>query len=107
MPGPTDANGYDYGDYPAERIKKQQRVTNERWPAIDDNGNGHAPRAIIRHLPSTVPAIARVVFDRDGEVELTGHVTRVANGCVYFEAGDMRLVRFGVWLRGEDVRRAE
>lgn len=96
-----DANGYSYDNEPSGRL---QRVLNERWPHSDENGTHARDGIIYRH--DRPAAIARVVFDGDGELELTGHVSKVANGCVYFEAGDMRLVRFGVWLSGEDVRRA-
>ena len=101
MAGPVDANGYPYSDYPSERLKRQQRVTNERWPWTDENGNGHALHG-VRRRPTT-PAVARVVFELDGEEQLRGHVARVANGSVYFEANDQRLQRFGVWLCGQDV----
>lgn len=93
-----DANGYSYENEPSGRL---QRVLNERWPYRDEKG-GHA-RVGVTPRHDRPPATARVVFDRDGEVLLQGHVTRVANGCVYFEAADDRLVRFGVWLPGTAV----
>lgn len=93
-----DVNGYSYENEPGGRM---QRVLNERWPYRDEQGD-HARDGVTRRHDRPA-ATARVVFARDGEQLLQGHVTRVANGCVYFEAADDRLVRFGVWLPGDDV----
>lgn len=70
----------------------------------DGNGIGRATTPATGSRLAT-PACRRrpgSCSPRDGEQLLHGHVTRVANGCVYFKAADDRLVRFG-WLPGGDV----
>lgn len=94
-----DANGYSYANEPSGKL---QRVLNERWPHHDENGPHARDGITYRH--DRPAAVATIHFSSDGTTQVDGWVTRVANGSVYFEAPDDRLVRFGVWLPGEDVK---
>lgn len=72
-----------------------QRVLNQTWPQHDQHG--HHARDIDLHTENT-PARARLLWADDGWQILPGRITRRANGCVYVEINDPRMMIAGVWL---------
>lgn len=79
-------------------VLENREVLNRHWPA--------RPRAFTDHRPG-VPVTARVVFAGDGETWLHGHAIRWDETHIYVEADDRRLRANGVWLKPDDVYRAE
>lgn len=75
--------------------EEQQRVENEEWPA------GETARYLTDH--TRIEVEARVVWARDGEEWVRGHVTRWVRPVVLVELHDRRRAR--VWLPAGDVRR--
>ena len=78
-----------------------QPILNSRWPQRDDKG----PHA--RDIPTgteNTPVQARIHWRTDGWATVTGRVTRRANGCVYVEVDDPRMMVAGVWVSEGDVR---
>ena len=93
-----------YNDYgvPYTAPHGSQRVLNESWPLVDENGKRHA-----RGIP-TRPGIevrVRVAFETDGEVWLDGVATRWHGRSVFIVVEDPRLLVKHVWVDGEDVKR--
>lgn len=78
-----------------------QRILNTAWPQRDEHGR-HA-RDVPFGTESTLVE-ARVRWLEDGWDVVAGRVTRRANGCVYVQIEDRRMVTPGVWLRESDVR---
>lgn len=79
----------------------KQRVLNESWPLRDENG----PHA--RGIPDMgyIPVRVRIIFERDGEVQLDGHAVRWHGSSVCVAVWDDRLLATYVWVGAADVRR--
>ena len=75
--------------------EEQQQVENEEWPP------GETARFLADH--TRIEVEARVVWARDGEEWVRGHVTRWVRPVVLVELHDRRRAR--VWLPAGDVRR--
>lgn len=74
---------------------EQQEVENEEWPP------GETARFLRDH--TRIEVEARVVWARDGEEWVRGHVTRWVRPVVLVELHDRR--RHRVWLPAGDIRR--
>ncbi len=79
-------------------VLAQRRVLNTHWP--------RAPLAFRTHRPG-IAVTVRIVWDRDGEQYMRASAVRWSREHVYVEFVDQRLDGNGVWVKPEDVYRAE
>jgi hypothetical protein len=105
-----DANGYAYRDGITSRVERYQRVVNESWPQVGDDGTRHArgvkPARRADGSPWTVAVMVRLELDVDGVVVLPGRAERWTTTHVYVVVDDPRVPWGRVWVRAADVSRA-
>lgn len=92
------------GDRPPYGESLHQRILNERWPYMADDGRRHAEG--IRDQRDPIDVDVRLVLERDGEVWLPGRAQRWTSTHVWVTGlVDERLHQRFVWVLATDVRR--